>query len=421
MILLGRPYLGVSNISDDNRIFCQNWQLVYVNNDHCPGKLKLYIGCGIMTEENNINKAHEIRISPEDEKYYTACAQYIMERNEEHFFAVTRMTVDNYNLLFSILEDKLERFSNRRPIGSETRLAVTVIFLANDCNVQVLALVYNIGISTVRKVISETCDDIWNGLHPVFMLPPNKREFKIIAKEFYANTSLPNCLGVLGAKDIRIASSHNSKTTISVILLIICDANYVFTHVHVCALSNDIEGGILAQSEFGQKILDDSLDIPCNEKLPGSRTIFPYYFVADRTFPLRENVMRPFPGNNLTQGKEIFNSMLSNAQEIIENAFGILSNRWKILHTKANISPEMAEKYILATVALHNFLMIKNDNNYFTSELIDHQIGDRKILGKWREEHSFLPTYTSTSTFRSSSEAFLLREELKEYFLNNLN
>ncbi|XP_061396835.1 uncharacterized protein LOC133332450 [Musca vetustissima] len=375
-----------------------------------------------MADEKKLNKSRDIKISSDDEKFYTACARYIKERNKDHFYKATRMTVENYNLLFALLEDKLDRFSNRKPIGAETRLAVTVTYLANDCSVQVLASVYNMGISTVRKIIAETCDDIWNGLYPVYMLPPNKREFKVIANEFYDTAGLPNCLGVIGAKDIRIPCSNNanSKKTLSIILLTICDANYVFTHTHVCTLSNENEEGILAQCEFGKQLLDNTLDIPANEILPGSTKMFPYYFVGDHTFPLKENLMRPYPGNNLTQDKEIFNAMLSNVQGLLENAFGILANRWNVLHTKINLNPETAEKHILATVALHNFLMTKKDSNYFTTDLVDHQIDDQEISGKWREENGYLPTYPSPSANRSSSKAFLLREELKDYIQNNL-
>lgn len=83
------------------------------------------------------------------------------------------------------------------------------------------------------------------------------------------------------------------------------------------------------------------------------------YFISnlgDAAFPLMENLLRPYPGNYLTNDKLIFNYRLSRARRTIENAFGILVGRWRILLTTLNLRPKNITHIMLATVCLHNFV-----------------------------------------------------------------
>lgn len=198
-----------------------------------------------------------------------------------------------------------------------------------------------------------------------------------------------------------------------------CDANYVFTYVDVGALGSQSDGGVLARSVFGRRLLQNTLEVPRNTNLPRTSINFPYYFVGDNAFPLKDNLMRPFPGHSLPPDKDKFNTILSKARVHIENAFGILANRWRVLHTTVHMSPKNADKVVLATVVLHNYLMLKNDRNYFTAELVDHSGENRGIQGQWRAEVQSLPSYQPRSANRSSTTAFQLKEILKDFIVTN--
>lgn len=66
--------------------------------------------------------------------------------------------------------------------------------------------------------------------------------------------------------------------------------------------------------------------------------------------------MRPYPGNNLSDIKNIFNYRLSRARRTIENTFGILVQRWRVLRKPFIADINNCEAIVKATIVLHNFL-----------------------------------------------------------------
>ncbi|KAJ8964763.1 hypothetical protein NQ314_004654 [Rhamnusium bicolor] len=137
-------------------------------------------------------------------------------------------------------------------------------------------------------------------------------------------------------------------------------------------------GGVFQNSAMGRTLLTGELPLPQENYLPNSDTIFPFFFVADAAFPLKNHIMRPYPGRLLNDRKRVFNYRLSRARRIIENAFGILVARWRILKTTIHYAPDNCEKIVLAYIALHNFI-IANKPIYCPVNYVDGEDTDGMV------------------------------------------
>ena len=71
-----------------------------------------------------------------------------------------------------------------------------------------------------------------------------------------------------------------------------------------------------------------------SKQLPNDtkETHVPQVLLGDEAFPLRCDMVRPFGRNTLTNERCIFNYRLSRARKVVEIAFGILANQWRIFH-----------------------------------------------------------------------------------------
>ena len=67
--------------------------------------------------------------------------------------------------------------------------------------------------------------------------------------------------------------------------------------------------------------------------------------------------MHPFAGKQLTHEiRKFFNYRLSRARRILQNSFGVLVSRWKILQKSIEEKLELVKKSLLATRAQHKLI-----------------------------------------------------------------
>lgn len=62
----------------------------------------------------------------------------------------------------------------------------------------------------------------------------------------------------------------------------------------------------------------------------------------------------------ILQRKKVFNYRLSRARRYVECAFGILCNKWRILHRLLNVSKALSKDIVKACIILHNVVRLKD-------------------------------------------------------------
>lgn len=134
------------------------------------------------------------------------------------------------------------------------------------------------------------------------------------------------------------------------------------------------DASIFGNSILKKKLEDGTLNIPSGCVILG-----------EEAFPLKPYLLKPYSRRlALTADEKIFNYRLSRARRIVENAFGIMTSKFRIYRTPIYLSPDKVDKIVKATCALHNWLMKTALHYYAPAGTMDTDDGP----GTWRQEPS---------------------------------
>ena len=99
-------------------------------------------------------------------------------------------------------------------------------------------------------------------------------------------------------------------------------------------------------------------------------------------------MMKPFSIHNLSLRHRIFCYRLSRARRIVENAFGIMASKFRVLQTTVQLEPVKVQKIVMAVVVLHNLLRREHSPEHTPSGSLDvEDLNNYQIVhGTWRRE-----------------------------------
>ena len=327
----------------------------------------------------------------------------------------------------------------REAIPAGQRLSLTLRFLATGESYASLHYQFRVSVPSICRLVPEVCDVIYNTLKSEYLkFPESEEDWLKIATGFEEKWQLPHCVGAADGKHIRIihppksgSEFYNYKGFFSIVLMAVVDADYNFIFADVGCQGRISDGGVMKNTIFWKKLVNNALHLPEPTPLPLSlsqnlvddeRIPVPYFLAGDDAFSLEPNVMKPFAQRALTDEKRIFNYRLSRGRRVSENVFGILTNRFRVFSTLLSIKPDNVTKVVLATLALHNFLRSTNSSRYIPPGSVDSEDQDGEVRqGSWRNEElisSGMVSISNSRKGRQSVKAEDIRQALCEYFNN---
>ncbi|CAM9469835.1 unnamed protein product, partial [Chrysoparadoxa australica] len=239
-------------------------------------------------------------------------------------------------------------------VPAHQRLSLTLGWLRGSINYSQVAAKYGIGLTTAYDILWQVIQALKRAPQLSLKLPSTEAEYAALARGFKARSSngvMDKCIGAVDGMLVRIRvptlkdtptpvryySGHKKFCGIN--LQAICDHNCRF-------LGMDMRepGSVNDRKAWEHSGIDDWLS-----KLPDG-----YYLVGDAAYPLGEHLLTPFKGN-VCSSQDTYNYYQSQTRMPIEQAFGMLSQKWAILKKPICFKLGRVPSVVHVLLRLHNW------------------------------------------------------------------
>lgn len=318
----------------------------------------------------------------------------------------------------------------RDSISAHDKLCVTLHFLASGQTYTQLSYAFRMSVSAIAAFVPEVCQVLYDVLKEEYMSVPSSRsQWLQLADEFESKWQFPHAVGAIDGKHINVKAPPNTgseyfnyKKQFSFVLLAIADANAQFIAFDLGSAGSQSDGGIFKHGSLGAICKSEYFPPPEKVGKTGVSDI-PYFILGDEAFALDQNLMKPYPHRTAIGDEKIFNYRLSRARRIVENAFGILCARFRVLLRTMELDVSNAMQVVRACLVLHNFLMTKKGRIYCPPGFQDSENEVATVTpGGWRDlidnctaVTDMIPAPNGRSSTQQARE---VRELLKEYFFS---
>ena len=306
-----------------------------------------------------------------------------------HFQRSYRMSKPCFEQLLGDVQDLVEKpykastEYRRSTVPPEIRLAITLRLLAGASYLD-LMLAYQVAEETIRDIFRDTCDSLMTRLR-LKGFPKSQAGLRAIERGFQTSrkdvSPLSGCVGALDGICLKIkkpeavenpAMFFSRKGFYAIPVQALVDSNYIFrfcsavctgaTHdslaFSVSGLRRELEKGILGAV---------------------------FYIVGDEAYICTDYLITPVPMSVADTDEDNFNYFLSSLRMHVEQAFGMLVARWRILKGGLNFSVSRSTDIVCLCMKLHNYV-IENDRerSVLRHQLTDHEKDQIEVdINEW--------------------------------------
>jgi len=193
------------------------------------------------------------------------------------------------------------------------------------------------------------------------------------------------------------------------------DADYKFIWVQAGTNGACADAQLWNNCILRRRIENNEMGFPAPSPLPRNDRDTPYFLIGDDAFALKTWLMKPFSRRTAVYEQRIFNYRLSRARRIVENAFGIMTNRYRCFLSPLEQEPKLVRTMVLACCTLHNLMRTRypgEQDGTVDAEDDNHNI----IPGAWRNDANLAQVRLPQAPNLGTQAAKEQRDYLSAYY-----
>ena len=133
---------------------------------------------------------------------------------------------------------------------------------------------------------------------------------------------------------------HNYNGFFSIVMLALVDGQYKFRWADAGTAGSCSDAQIFNASQLMRRIEDGRKGFPGPAPITQGGRDVSYFILADDAFAMKTWLMKPYGRRMLTRGERIANYRISRGRRGVENAFGTLVSRFRVMRTTIELPSE---------------------------------------------------------------------------------
>ncbi|XP_071511878.1 uncharacterized protein [Diadema antillarum] len=196
----------------------------------------------------------------------------------------------------------------------------------------------------------------------------------------------------------------------------VADATYKFLYVVVGTEGGASDGGTWSNCSLHDAVEENRAGVPQPEPLPNDDQPVPYHFVGHDAFAFRTWMMKSFSHRSQVLQERIYSYRLSRARRVVENAFGILCQRFRCFLTTMHQHPDTINLITMCACVLHNLILIRYP--HAISEVDREDLDTHYLIpGGWRTDRHLQGLLPLTG-HHTQKDAKDQRDYLSHYYMS---